>query len=216
MIEAHVINKTNRHLYAKDFWDEYFRLRHQIYVIEKRWREGDENGHERDEFDNDNATYIIGLDGSRIVAGARLLPTHLPNLVSEHFAHMCEEKGVPYRPDWADWTRMFVVPDGRSSSRRGLLTQICAAAMQYCVEEGISYAGGIQELYFLPQWSLYRWRLVPMGLPQKVAGEWAIVGYLQTDSQALASIRRVLGSEQDLLVRRGLQQPFVDHRVNAS
>ena len=215
MIEAHVINRANRHLYSQEVWTRYFCIRHDIYAIEKRWRPIDESGQERDEFDNEDTTYIIGFENGRIVAGARLLPTDKPNMISEHFSNMCEERGVPYRPDWAHWTRMFVVPDGRSSSRRGYLTQICAAVMEYCVDEGIQYAGGIQELYFLPQWSLYRWKLVPMGLPQRVAGEWAIVGYLKTDDVALANIRRVLGSDRSLLIRKGAQRPFVERTVTA-
>jgi acyl-homoserine lactone synthase len=208
MIEAHVINDRNRPLYEEE-WDRYLRIRHDIYVREKGWRPESPDGRETDRFDTSDATYILGIEDGEIVTGARMIPTSKPNLVSEVFFHMCEVKGVPRRRDWADWTRTFVVPSRRSGSRRGILTQIFCAAMDYCLDEGIAYAGGIQETYFMPQFRMMNWHVEPMGMPQVVAGAWSVVAYIRCDEQALAGARRLLGAERPPLIRRGEQRPFI-------
>ncbi|WP_084833921.1 acyl-homoserine-lactone synthase [Mesorhizobium sp. L48C026A00] len=210
MIEAHVVTHQNRSLYDAE-WDSYLRWRHEIYVHEKKWRPASPEGRELDQFDTPDATYILGFEDGELVTAARLIPTDKPHLVSEIFPHMCEIKGLPNRPDWAEWTRTFVVPDRRTAGRRGILTQICCAVMEFCLEEGLQYAGGIQETYFLPQWAMLNWRVAPLGLPQEVSGESCIVAYLECNESALAQVRRVLGIRHSLLIRRGEQSRFVDH-----
>jgi acyl-homoserine lactone synthase len=35
-MDVHVIRRDNRHLYS-EILEDYFRLRHQIYVVERKW-----------------------------------------------------------------------------------------------------------------------------------------------------------------------------------
>lgn len=208
MIEAHVVTQNNRSLYEAE-WDSYLRWRHEIYVHEKKWRPASADGREIDQFDGTDATYILGFENGEIVTAARLIPTDKPHLVSEVFPHMCEFGGLPRRPDWAEWTRTFVVPERRTAGRRGIATQICCAVMEYCLEEGIRYVGGIQETYFFPQWAMLKWRVSPLGLPREVSGESCVVAYLECNETALDSVRQVLGIRHSLLTRRGDQPRFV-------
>lgn len=214
MLSVHVVDRWNRHLY-EDTFEAYFRARHDIYVREKNWRPESPDGREIDQFDTDATTYFFGFEQDELIASARLLSCSHPTLVSEIYPHMCEREGVPRRPDWAEWTRMYVIPEKRTSGRRGPLSQISCAVMEYCVDEGVAWAGGIQEVYFLPMWRALGWRLKPMGMPQEVAGQLAVVGYLECNEAALASARRLLGIEHSLLVRRGESHPFVEPRIEA-
>jgi hypothetical protein len=52
-------------------------------------------------------------------------------------------------------------------------------------------------------------------MPRVVAGEWSVVAYIRCDDAALAGVRRLLGSDCPLLVRRGEQKPFIPHAVAA-
>jgi acyl-homoserine lactone synthase len=208
MIEAHVVGEGNRHLYERE-WDRYLRIRHDIYVREKHWRPERRDGREIDQFDTAGAIYVLGFSDGEIVTGARLIPTSRPNLVSEVFAHMCETRGVPHFRNWADWTRTFVVPGSRTASRRGPLIQIFCAVMEYCLDEGIEWAGGIQETYFMPVFRVMGWHLQPMGMPRVVDGEWSVVAYVRCDEAALAGVRTLLGGARPSLVRRGMQSRFV-------
>jgi len=213
MIEAHVVTSENLSHYTEE-WEQYLRWRHTIYVEEKKWRPARADGRELDQFDTPDATYILGIEDGEIVTAARLIPTDKPHLVSEVFPHMCEVAGLPRRPDWAEWTRTYVLPHRRTAGRRGILTQICCAVMEYCLDEGIRYAGGIQETYFLPQWKMLNWRVKPLGLPQLVDQEWCVVAYLECSEMALENARKVLGTSRSLLVRRGEQPPFVGERTH--
>lgn len=213
MIEAHIINSRNKHLYERE-WDEFLRRRHDFFVDQKGWRPPSPDGRELDQFDSSVATYILGIEDGRVVTSARLIPTSEPHLVSEVFPHLCElNGGPPRRADWAEWTRTFVVPEKRGTGLKGTLTQLCCALMEYALDEGLDAIGGIQETYFVPHHKRLRWKVMPMGLAQEVAGEWCIVAYMQVDEAALASCRRILGINHSLLVRRGEQMPFIRRPV---
>jgi acyl-homoserine lactone synthase len=211
MIEAHVVTASNIHLYEAEF-DEFLQRRHDVFVQAKGWRPPSPDGRERDEFDTADATYILGLEDGRVLTSARLIPTHLPHLVSEVFPQLCERNGVPRRPDWAEWTRTFVLQRERHLGLRGTFTQLCCAVMEFAVEEGLSAVGGVQETYAMPRLGRFGWKLLPQGLAREMNGETYIVCYIEAGEEALASIRRVLGIDRPLLVRRGAQRPFVPVR----
>lgn len=144
-----------------------------------------------------------------MVTSARLIPTSQPHLVSKMFPQMCERTGVPCRSDWAEWTRTYVVPSKRSVSRRGTLTELCCAVMEFAVEEGLSAIGGIQETCFMSHHQVLKWQVTPLGLAQEIEGEMCIVAYIHVDDAALKSVRRLLGIDRTLLVRRGPLKPFI-------
>ncbi|ESZ51047.1 autoinducer synthase [Mesorhizobium sp. L2C054A000] len=207
MIAAHVVTAQNRHLYENEF-DEFLRRRHDFFVHQKHWRPPSPDGRELDQFDTNAATYLLGIEEDRVVTSARLIPTSEPHMVSEVFSHMCELGGVPRRPDWAEWTRTFVVPDKRSGGLRGTLTQLCCAVMEYALDEGLTAVGGVQETYFMPHHGALRWRVTPMGMAKEQNGEFYIVAYIEVNETALRNVRKILRIDRSLLVRRGPQLPF--------
>lgn len=208
MISVHVVNVRNKHIYAAEF-GEYLRRRHDVFVDQKRWRPASADGIEIDQFDTDAATYLLGIEGGQVVTGARLIPTSEPHLVSENFPHLCEVTGVPSQPDIAEWTRTYVRGDTVTRGLKGTLTQLCCGVMEFALQEGLSAVGGIQETYFMPHHARLRWRARPCGLAREVNGEWYIVAYIDVNEAALASVRKILGIDHSLLVRRGDQVPFV-------
>src|SRR3954470_11265773 len=112
MIKVHVIRRENRHLYA-DVLEDYFRIRHQIYVVERRWMDLDRpDKREIDQFDTDDTIYLLGLDGNAIVAGMRLVPTSSPTLLSELFPGLALN-GPVRRHDIYELSRIFVVRQRR-------------------------------------------------------------------------------------------------------
>ncbi|MER8374539.1 acyl-homoserine-lactone synthase [Mesorhizobium sp. M0488] len=213
MIQAHVVTSDNRHLYELEF-EQFLRRRHDIFVRQKNWRPESPDGREIDEFDTDAATYILGLEDGDVVTSARLIPTSQPHLVSRIFPQMCERTGVPSRPDWAEWTRTYVVPAKRSASRRGTLAKLCCAVMEFALEEGISAVGGIQETSFMSHHRVLKWQVTPLGLARDIDGDTCVVAYIQVNDEALKNVRRLLGIDASLLVRRGPRRPFVQAAVS--
>jgi hypothetical protein len=80
----HVITGANRHLYEPELL-AHFRLRHEIYVVERSWSNlARPDGLERDQFDNEDATYILdmGREMAKLANGASLdLLAYLLSLV---------------------------------------------------------------------------------------------------------------------------------------
>ena len=209
-MKMHIVTNRNAAIYEREL-DEFFKLRHAGFAEERGWVPRSEDGRERDQFDTDAATYVLGMDRDNLVGTSRLMATTEPNLVSEVFPHLCEVEGVPRRPDWADWTRVTVAPDYRGGKHAGVSGLLAVAVMEYCLEEGIEWVGGVQEFYLMGRWAELGWKVKPMGLPRRFGDQEYIVAYVKCTEEALERARRLAGVEGSLLVRRGEQRPFIDH-----
>src|SRR5690242_3396659 len=94
MTKIHVIARENQHIYKYQL-EEYFRLRHEVFVEERGWRDLHRpDGREIDVYDNGDAVYLLAIDQDRVVGGQRLYPTVLPHMLSEVFGHMAH-RGIP-------------------------------------------------------------------------------------------------------------------------
>lgn len=207
-MKVHVVNHLNRSLYSRQ-WDQYLRLRHRYFVEINGWREPSTDGREVDQFDTHAATYLLGIEEDEVIAAARVIPTSAPSMASDVFPHMCGRIGVPRRPDWADWTRSFVVEGRRALGRGGTQARMACAVMEYCLDEGIHMVGGIQQLYFLDRWERFGWDIEIAGMPERVGEEWCVVAYLKVSDDALARGRAICGLGGPIIERRGRQRPFV-------
>src|ERR1700681_263563 len=88
MSEIHVVRKDNRQLY-ESYFDPYFRLRHEIYVKQRKWMALDRpDGLEKDQFDTDDAVYLFCIDGGQLIGAMRALPTLMPTLMSDIFPYL--------------------------------------------------------------------------------------------------------------------------------
>lgn len=210
-MKIHVVNSANRHLYSAEL-EEFFRERHKIYVEEKEWREADGSGLEIDQFDTGDATYLIGIDNDRVMTGTRLVPTTRPHMLSEVFPHLCDFAGVIRSADVAEWTRGFIVPEYRERGIGPLKGQFCGTVMEYCLNEGISRIGGIQDLYWLPVWKRYKWTVRPIGNPAEVAGRWCVAAYFDVTRDARDRAMSAGGLDESILVHRGPYKPFLYER----
>lgn len=208
-MRIHVVTAANAHLYP-DVLDAFFRERHRIYVEEKGWREPSPSGREKDQFDNDSAVYLIGINDDRIVAGSRLVPTSEPHLLSEVFPHLCTFNGVVSDPAIAEWTRGFIVPERRERGGIVIKAQFCCAVMEYCIAESITQVGGIQEMYWLPLWKRFGWKVTPVGEPAEIDGAMCVPAYFDVSKDALAGAQAKARLTTSNLVRRGPALPFLE------
>ena len=103
MFKIHIVGATNCHAY-RDELDQYFRLRHRIYVGERGWHALERaDGLEIDAFDTAEATHLLGItDAGVVVAGSRLVPSVKPHLMGEVFptAVRGRASGIGAAVDW--------------------------------------------------------------------------------------------------------------------
>ncbi|NEW94908.1 acyl-homoserine-lactone synthase [Rhodopseudomonas sp. BR0M22] len=187
-MQVHVIRRENRALYA-GLLDTYFRIRHQIYVVERGWKELERpDGREIDQFDTDDAVYLIGVDRDEIVAGMRMVPTTSPTLLSDVFPQL-SIAGRVRRSDAYELSRIFVVPRKRGEHggpRAEAVIQ--AAAMEYGLSIGLSAFTIVLETWWLPRLLDQGWKARPLGLAQDVNGFSTTAVMVDVDDDAWLGI----------------------------
>ncbi|MHA6299406.1 acyl-homoserine-lactone synthase [Devosia sp. CAU 1758] len=185
-----IITQANEHLFQLEL-QAFFRARHIVYAEELQWVPRALDGLEYDEFDTGAADYLVVMEGEECVAGSRLIPTHLPHLLSQVFPDSCDISAMPRDPQVAEWTRGFVVPHRREKGRPVLLAQCCAAVMEYCLIKGYRQVGGIQDTKWLPMWQLMGWKVSVHGQPIEIDGRPWIPAYFEVTDAALAGARKL-------------------------
>ena len=216
MLEVHVITGSNRHLYETEL-DEHHRIRHRIYVEELHWRGLTPRADKReyDQFDTDQTVYLLGVENGRVVGGLRLVPTTGPHLIGDVFSRFASERGVVRRPDVAEWTRIFAVPERREeTSGAKVASTVIASMIDYGLQEGLSGISVVMNTFWLPKFLKYGWRVRPLGLPDVHDDEWLIAVLIDVSAEALVGIRSACGLEhRSAIVRRGPIRPFITGRI---
>ena len=129
-----VIDRTNR-LDHKETLKSYFELRHEVFVRKLDWALAcPEEGIELDQFDDDDAVYlIISNQHGQVVGGARLLDTSRRSLLGEIFTGLVDGP-VPADPGTVEVTRFVVDPRRERLEGCG---DVCAELLWGLQEYGI-------------------------------------------------------------------------------
>jgi acyl-homoserine lactone synthase len=191
----HVITGANRHRYEAELL-AHFRLRHEIYVVERNWADlARADGLERDQFDDEHAAYILAIDNGQVIGGSRLVPTTRPHLLSEVFPYLASVRGLPIGGDIYEWTRMFVVKSRREGRTMGGVTRgmVICGMLEYCLDNGITGLTAVIEMFWLPLFHAMGWNLMPLGLPELINGEWSIAVKMTINEDTLSSTRKFHG-----------------------
>ncbi len=184
MIE--IIDSGNAKHYG-DLLDKQFRLRHEVFVGERGWTEFDVDGtHERDQYDDDAAVYLVAADETGIVAGGyRLYPTVLPHMLSEQFPHLVEG-AVIRRRDVLELTRFAM----RKSQRRSRhYFELLTAIQEYGTMEGLSGFTSVINPLRIPILQSFGFEIEPLGLPTMIDGESTIAVLFHVNEQCHARVR---------------------------
>jgi acyl-homoserine lactone synthase len=186
----HIISAANRHLY-EDVLQDHFRIRHDIFVEERRWetlRKPDRR--DVDGFDNEDTIYLLALEGRRVVGGHRLYPTTKPSMMSEIFPHLANVRGCPSDPLVWEWSRYFIVRDRRDGN---LNLQLMAAVQEFCLAEGIMKISAIMETWWLPRFHEAGFVVAPIGLPALVENAWTMAALIDISRDTLRAISERTG-----------------------
>lgn len=200
------VTRANEHLFQLEL-EQFFRARHAVYAEELGWVPSSPDGLEYDPFDTAHAAYLVVMDGDEFVAGSRLLPTHLPHMLSEVFPDSCDLVPMVRDASVAEWTRGFIVAHRRDKQSLRILAGACAAVMEYCLAHGYRQVGGIQDTKWIGLWKKMGWSIHVHGQPIDIDGApWQPIYFDVTESamQAARALGRldgpVLAPEQSKMV----------------
>ena len=200
-----VVTRENRGLYQQKIEDMHL-MRHRMFVERMHW-EGirKPDGREIDEFDNDDAIYLLVMDEDTVCGCHRMIPTMKPHLLSEVFAGECEIRGVLRGPRVIECGRTCVdeerLPrDKLRIARRVLMTGL----MEFCFRIGATHFTGINPVAVMSHYLRLDWDIRPLGAPRTMEdGQTYVAVSYAVSEEALASVRRTYRLPGDLVVYHG-------------
>ncbi|WP_315702865.1 MULTISPECIES: acyl-homoserine-lactone synthase [unclassified Bradyrhizobium] len=204
MPEIHVVRKDNRHLY-ESYFDPYFRLRHDIYVKQRKWMALDRpDGREIDQFDTEDSVYLFCLDQGQLIGAMRAVPTLLPTLMSEIFPYL-NIRGPIHRPDIYELSRIFVIPERRGEHAGPRIDMLLLTAiMEYGISIGLSGFSIVLESWWLPRFERCGWKARPLGLPRMIDGMSVLAVLVDCDEATWKSLCQQIGLNRPTLTWQGL------------
>ncbi len=204
MPEIHVVQRDNRHLYEQ-YFDPYFRLRHDIYVKQRKWMALDRpDGREIDQFDTEDAAYLFCLDGGQLIGAMRALPTLMPTLMSDIFPYLAI-RGPVHRADVYELSRIFVIPERRGEHAGPRIEMLLLTAiMEYGISIGLTGFSIVLESWWLPRFERCGWRAHPLGLPQMIDGMSVLAVLVDCNETTWKSLCTQIGLTNPTLTWHGL------------
>ena len=174
-----------------------FEARKRVFVDLLKWDVPVLDGRfELDQFDNENAVYLIVRgNGGEHLGSARLLETVRPHLLDTLFADLCAAP-PPRGPGVLEITRFCL--ERRLPAVRRLAVRNClvSALADFALQRGVSTYTGIAELCWLQQILAFGWACRPLGLPR------------DRDGRMLGALRIDISPETPaLLARNGIYTP---------
>ena len=140
----HIVTAENRAEFRHELMAMH-RHRKQVFIDQLKWNVPCEEGLEIDQFDSEDALYLLLIDDAsgKLVASSRMLCTDRPHLLSEVFAALCPD-GVPSRGDIWESTRFCPSPDITDAYERQRLVGVMIGGM---IEAALLF--GIRQITFV-------------------------------------------------------------------
>jgi N-acyl-L-homoserine lactone synthetase len=194
-----VVTAYNRNNYRAPL-DDMHRDRKKIFVDHLKWDVPVVDGqYEIDQFDTDDAIYLLALDErrQRHLGSVRLLPTTGPHLLGEIFPYLCD-KGVPVGDDIWEITRLCTAPsrdvDARLVRRR-IATALCEFGLLY----GINKYTCVAHVQWLSALLAVGWECEPLGEPREVGNEVIGAMSISITPATLQMFRGYMGTRAPVL-----------------
>lgn len=181
-----VIDRLTRNHFRGSL-DQQFRLRRDVFVVERGWVAFDRGTYEMDAYDTDDAVYLVALDGGETVVGCmRLYPTLKPHLLSETFAHMVDG-AVPQRADIWELTRFALAASARNSRT---YCEMFLGLLEYGLGEGLSGTTALMRTLRIPIIQNIGMKVTPLGLSQEIDGELQTAVLIEMSEDSHAQVQR--------------------------
>jgi acyl-homoserine lactone synthase len=194
-----VIDRANRRRFIRTL-EQQFRLRHEIFVKERGWKEFDRDGiYEMDQYDDENATYLISVDEyDEVVGSSRIYPTALPHMLSEQFPALVDG-AVPQRIDLVEFTRLAICKSQRGTQ---IYHEQFLGLQEFCLDQGMSGATTLIRTHRIPIVQKAGMNVTPLGLSQEINGEMCTAILIEASEEILMRMRNVAGISRSVMEDR--------------
>lgn len=155
-----------------DLMEHLFRLRHQIFVEERKWSIPSYNGREIDQYDTDEAVYFINLASNGSIEGSvRMTPSLRSSLLADYFPHLVETGEAPRGPAIYEATRYFVRPMiPTRTALRAAKVRLLVPLFEWCLKEQLEQFQAVIDYGALGAFTELSPMTRVLGAPQPFAG----------------------------------------------
>ncbi|UVO08292.1 acyl-homoserine-lactone synthase [Pectobacterium polonicum] len=185
--------------------EELFTLRKETFKDRLNWAVKCINGMEFDQYDDDNATYLFGVEDDQVICSSRLIETKYPNMITGTFFPYFEKIDIP-EGKYIESSRFFV---DKARSKTILGNSYPVSAMFFLATVNYSRSKGYDGVYTIvshPMLTILKrsgWKIsiVEQGISEKQERVYLL--FLPVDNES-----------QDVLVRRiNHNQEFVESKL---
>jgi acyl-homoserine lactone synthase len=139
-----------------------------------------------DQYDDEEAIYILAAEGDRVIAGFRLYPTTRPHMLLNAFPSLSKAKSRRLLTFWE--RSIFIVRDKRDS---GVYYELGAAMHEFCFARGITSCTAVIQMPRLAVMRHAGFAVRPLGLPKDIGGQPFLAVHVEVRQDALAEVRRI-------------------------
>jgi acyl-homoserine lactone synthase len=166
-----VLQGKDRHKQQK-YFDRLFRLRHQIFVKGRGWSLPSVNDCEIDQYDVNEAVYLLDLDEDDVIQGSvRMTPSDKCSLLADYFPHLVENGESPRSPRIYECTRYIVLPVHKTrEGNRAAKARLLGAALEWSLDRGLSYLQTVIDSVTLSSFVEMTPQTIPLGLSHPYGG----------------------------------------------
>lgn len=178
----------------EDVLRSMFALRYHVFVETLGWPLVCEPGRELDQFDTEDAVYLVlcNRDGD-VVASTRFLPTTGPNLLLDVFPHLVG--GMPPVSPRV-WEASRLVVDHRRErlcSCRNAAGELLCGIMEFALRQGFTHLVSVSDVRIERMLSRLGWNLRRLGPASREGGYDLAAEITPVSDAALEVIRRRTG-----------------------
>jgi acyl-homoserine lactone synthase len=188
------VSKDNRQQHD-ELMDELFRIRYEQFILRRGWSDLKRpDMRDIDAYDDIDTSYIIALDGARIVGGARVRPTTVPHMLDEVFGFLCKAGHAPAGDHIGECSRTFV--DRRHPNKRSIFVEVLLGVAEHSVASGYTQLTGVLETWWAHSYLSVGLQPTPLGSPQNHQGLSLMGVCFDVNEVVLASLSALLQSMQ--------------------
>jgi len=186
----HIVTAENRHLFRHALMEMHLQ-RKQVFIDELGWPLCADSGIEIDDYDSEEAIYLIEAEAPRapVTASARLLRTDRPHLLGERFAHLCAGE-LPTGPNIWEATRFCPAPGTpKGAQRHSMLARMIAAILETGLLFGIERVTFVASAALAPLALKVGWSARALGPAQRSGRERLTAMSAEIDAAGLKRVR---------------------------
>lgn len=183
-----IVDSANRALQHKAL-RSMFEARKRVFIDLLKWDiPALADRYELDQFDDEDATYLLVTDGEgNHLASARLLLTTRPALLDSLFRGLVEGE-VPQGPGVLEITRFCLSPGIGARQRREARDTMLVSLAEFALARGVSVYTGVAELSWFRQIEGFGWQCRALGEPVLHRGQALVALCIDIDATTPAKL----------------------------